>query len=260
MVHNEINGVRGEDIVPLSKPHPQVLILDCRTVAPLSAASVFHRLQDCKLLRITKIFFNFGAKFNALTMETNQNMPSVDLSATDDSAIASATQSDTRHDDAIAARLDRIEQMLQQSITKDETIQRLHDDMSRMRDNMIAELRSTLLQAIFKIDARVKQLQSDNSATIVLDSPEYDRLMQQVQYLSDFVTDILTEDFCVKAIIPQALEPFDRSKHFCIQTVNTDDATLEGKIASVVSPGYHSSQGGKILRQATVTVYKLSKS
>lgn len=188
-------------------------------------------------------------------METNQNIPSSDISAS-----ASATQTDTQREDAIASRLDRIEQMLQKSIAKDETIRNLHADMSEMRNNMIAELRNTLLQAIIKIDTRVKQLQSDNSGTIVLDNPEYDRLMQQVQYLSDFVTDILAEDFNTSAIMPLPMERFDRAKHNCIQSVRTDDATLDGKIASAVAHGYYSGQNGKILRQATVTVYKLSKS
>lgn len=51
-------------------------------------------------------------------------------------------------------------------------------------------------------------------------------------------------------------EDLNPEKHNCIDTTETDDETLDGKIANVYQKGYSFGEGGTVIRPATVSVYK----
>lgn len=59
----------------------------------------------------------------------------------------------------------------------------------------------------------------------------------------------------VVEIIPET-EDLNPEEHNCIQTEETDDETLDGKVASVYQKGYKFAESNKVIRPATVSVYK----
>ncbi len=63
------------------------------------------------------------------------------------------------------------------------------------------------------------------------------------------------ESLGVSEIFPKD-EPLDPNKHNCIDTVKTDDKSLDDKIAKVYQKGYMFADTGKVIRPATVSVYK----
>lgn len=52
-------------------------------------------------------------------------------------------------------------------------------------------------------------------------------------------------------------ETLDPEKHNCIDTEPTDNAELDGKIASVYKKGYMFAESNTVIRPATVSVYKV---
>ncbi len=59
----------------------------------------------------------------------------------------------------------------------------------------------------------------------------------------------------VVEIVPET-EDLNPEEHNCIQTEETDDECLDGKVASVYQKGYKFAESNKVIRPATVSVYK----
>ena len=53
-------------------------------------------------------------------------------------------------------------------------------------------------------------------------------------------------------------EKLNPEKHNCIDTVQTDDESLDGSIAKVYQKGYEFSETGAVIRPSNVSVYKLN--
>ena len=68
------------------------------------------------------------------------------------------------------------------------------------------------------------------------------------------MTSLITELGAVE--IKSKGEDLDPEKHNCIDTTETDDESLDGKIANVYQKGYSFGDGGAVIRPATVSVYK----
>lgn len=59
----------------------------------------------------------------------------------------------------------------------------------------------------------------------------------------------------VVEILPEH-EDLNPEEHNCIQTEETDDESLDGKVANVYQKGYKFAESNKVIRPATVSVYK----
>lgn len=64
-------------------------------------------------------------------------------------------------------------------------------------------------------------------------------------------------DIGIVEISPKG-EELNPEFHNCISTEETSDESLDGKIATVYQKGYKFAESGKVVRPATVSVYKLS--
>lgn len=191
-------------------------------------------------------------------MEENQY---TDITAEVSPAPAETTtpaESEGTRDD-IAERLDEIRAMLLASQEKDRTIASLHAEMSEQRSDMVSRLRDTILQAVVKIDARIREVERSSREALVLDNPEFERLRAQVASLAEFVADTLEDDFQAVVIDAAEGDDYDRARHCSIEAVPTSDAALDRKIASVVAPGYISLLTGRVLRQATVKTFRYTQ-
>ena len=82
-------------------------------------------------------------------------------------------------------------------------------------------------------------------------SPE---VMKGFVMIYSSMTSLITELGAVE--IKSKGEDLDPEKHNCIDTTETDDETLDGKIANVYQKGYSFGEGGAVIRPATVSVYK----
>lgn len=71
--------------------------------------------------------------------------------------------------------------------------------------------------------------------------------------LTNVITDLGVSE------IKTADEKLNPELHNCISTEETDDETKEDVIASVYQKGYIFTENNKVIRPATVSVYKLSK-
>lgn len=60
----------------------------------------------------------------------------------------------------------------------------------------------------------------------------------------------------VVEIVPEN-EVLNPEEHNCIQTEPTEDESLDGKIATIYQKGYKFAESNKVIRPATVSVYKI---
>lgn len=157
----------------------------------------------------------------------------------------------------IISRLDSIESLLRESSKKDAIISELHADLMRQHTDLLSDLRRPVLQALLKVATRLIEIDRGTEEVVVLDNPAFENLASQVHAATDFVTDILSEDFDVQVIFPAAGDPYERDRHQSIEILATDAPENDRTIAEVVAPGFASLASGKIIRQATVKTFKL---
>ncbi len=159
-------------------------------------------------------------------------------------------------DHEILSRLSAIESLLQESAKKDLIISELHGDLTRRHTDILADLRRPVMQALLKVAARLLDIKRGAEKVVVLDNPEFENLRAQVAAASDFVEDILNEDFDVKLHLPEPGTPFLRERQQSIEIITTEQEDKDKTIAEVVEPGRESLASGKLLRQAVVKTYK----
>ncbi len=157
----------------------------------------------------------------------------------------------------IISRLEAIEAALADSTKKDAIIRQMHTDLTNRREDIIAQVRRPVMQALIKVASRIYQVDSASQAMVVLDNPEYEALRAQVKAAAEYAIEILADDFDVETISPVPGQPYDRKLHVSIEIIPTSDPQLDRTIAEIVDPGFLSRTDGSILRQATVKTYRL---
>jgi len=157
----------------------------------------------------------------------------------------------------IISRLEAIEATLADSAKKDAIISQMHTDLAHRREDIIAQVRRPVMQAIIKVANRICQVNQASRDTVVLDNPEYESLRAQVKAASEYALEVLADDFDVETINPIPGQPYDRKLQISIEIIPTSDPRLDKTIAQVVDPGFVSRTEGNVLRQATVKTYKL---
>lgn len=70
--------------------------------------------------------------------------------------------------------------------------------------------------------------------------------------------DEILKNNCIETINPQEGEKFNEDFHDAVMVVPTDNKELDNHIANTLVKGYKHNSNGKIIRYATVAVYKYS--
>lgn len=116
------------------------------------------------------------------------------------------------------------------------------------------------------IEIEAKQKADENVAKKLL--PVIDNFDQAMSHITDIeiikgfsmiyasLVNVLTELGIVE--ISTSDEELNPEYHNCISTEDTDDESLDGKIASIYQKGYKFAESNKVIRPATVSVYKVN--
>lgn len=133
---------------------------------------------------------------------------------------------------------------------KDDTINRLHDELEFYKQDAQEKFANQLIKGIIKIRSDMKKkIDSEKWNEISLEA-----LKNEYAYIFEDITDFL-EQLNVDAFSTDEGAGFDRSRHQVAKTILTEDASLDKKVAASKSEGY--VRGDKLLIAERVDIYQL---
>jgi molecular chaperone GrpE (heat shock protein) len=146
--------------------------------------------------------------------------------------------------------LEEIGVQVQDFTYKDKINRELHEELLKYRAGLRKEFITPLLKSIIReYDRADKQYQFHSKAN------SQNELLREFEIVSLSLLELLS-DYDVSSFHVEEGTAFSVREHKIAEGVETDNATLDGKVASCKSYGFRDAETGRILRLAEVNIYR----
>ena len=152
--------------------------------------------------------------------------------------------------DAIATLSEKVEGAIyQEGIMRD-----MHEELQRYKKGLLAEIAKGYVMDIVRIYDHL----ADTNSHFNPESPDFDavkvkRLLEN-NLLS--ISDMLEDQYSVECFTPAPGDAYQPKEHKAMRIIESDDESLASTVAECLGSGFRYADGGKLLRQARVVVYK----
>jgi molecular chaperone GrpE (heat shock protein) len=162
--------------------------------------------------------------------------------------------------ETVAASLNTLEGSVQDFSHKDKINKELHEELQKYKGGLRMEFVMPLLKSIIReYDRATKQhdfylqkLQEEQQGEL------FAKLLKEFNMLSLSLLDLL-DDYNIAPFSPKTGGDYSSKEHKVLKAIATEDADKDSKIEKCVACGFREIESGRLIRQAEVNIYQLTK-
>jgi len=206
-----------------------------------------------EFLEVVDKFKEFVAK-NIVVVQTEAPLSTVET--TEKPIEETVANSDSKE---LAANVAEILSQVQNFAYKDKINQELHEELQSYKSGLIRETMLPLLRNLILWHGKVtdqydfydKKQKEENADLAVL----FPVLLKEYKNLANGLEDLLY-DYDIEQEMPAVGEEFNPRIQKSVRTVETEDDTLNRKIAACINAGFRDTVTSRLLKQSEVAVYQ----
>jgi len=157
----------------------------------------------------------------------------------------------------IAENVNQIMEQIQVFSHFEQRNRELHTELQKHQSGLKKELLTPILKKVIREYDRVTQQFEYYGKKVDYESQNefFTELLNEFKIVALCLLDLL-EDYDVTSFDAKAGDDYSQTEHKIINIIDTEDETLNKKIANCLSCGFRDIETGRLLRQAEVNIYK----
>lgn len=157
----------------------------------------------------------------------------------------------------IEVRLDKIEKFMDDNSYKDGLIKKLHADLQERSADFIGQLKRPYLKSIIRIHERLNNtLAACSRPEAMTGDDAIARTLKKMKGDLLMVQDMLDDEYDLEYFLPAAGDRYDPRLHNALRSLPAPTPGQVGTIAECLAGGFMEQNGNRVVKSATVTVYK----
>ena len=159
----------------------------------------------------------------------------------------------------LTERLDKLADLQEVNARKDEIIKDMHAEIQSLSRGVFDKFAKPFLSSIIRIYTHLaEEIDSARREFFETGSKEAETFYKRMDTSLQMVEDTLQDEFDAIRFTPVPGDTYEPRAHYAVKTINTDDTALAGTISVCRQSGFKNADDGKIIKQATVIVYRLT--
>jgi molecular chaperone GrpE (heat shock protein) len=160
----------------------------------------------------------------------------------------------------VSDSLKNLEHSVQDFSYKDKINKELHEELQKYRGGLRMEFVMPLLKSIIREYDRATQQHDFYLQKSQEEQPGelFAKLLKEFDIQSLSLLDLI-DDYNITPFSPEAGADYSSKEHKVLKAIATEDADKDSKIEKCVACGFREIESGRLIRQAEVNIYRLTK-